>query len=80
MTEEPKQDAPIPTPSYLEQVRAEREAMQKITEDNKKILEQMQQIKAEQILSGETDAGHKQEVKREETPAEYIKRLMEGKI
>jgi hypothetical protein len=66
-------------PSFLEQVKVERASMEKVRDENKAILERLEQLKAEEILAGKTDAGQKQEEKKEETPKEYADRMLKGK-
>jgi len=66
------------TPSFLEQVKAERISLEKVRDENKAIVAQMEQFRAEQILSGKADAGQTPPKPAEETPAEYAKRIMSG--
>jgi len=56
----------------LEEMRAENERMEKN-------IQQLKELKAFDALSGKADAGQSS-VKTEETPEEYAKRALEGKI
>ena len=62
-------------PTFLEEIRKEKEELTKlrdeITEERKKI----QELKANEILSGNTDAVKKQEEKKTESPEEYKNRI-----
>jgi len=70
----------IPEPSFLEQVKAEREALEKVRDENKVIVAELRELRGNEILSGKTDAGQKEEKPKEETNAEYAQRVTEGKL
>ena len=76
--EEPKEEEV--TPTFLEQVKQEREAMEKLRDEIKAERAEIQELKATEILSGKANAGETEEKKEEETPEEYGKRALEGKI
>ena len=67
---EPVVEAPK-KPSFLEEVKAERVALEKIRDE-------LKELRATEIISGTTDAGQKQEVRKEETAEEYKDRIMSG--
>ncbi len=67
---EPVAEAPK-KPSFLEEVKAERVALEKIRDE-------LKELRATEIISGTTDAGQKQEVVKEETAEEYKDRIMSG--
>jgi len=60
-------------PSFLEQVKAERESLEKIRDE-------LRELTANNILSGKADAGQQPVKPAEETPEEYAKKALEGKI
>jgi uncharacterized protein YbjQ (UPF0145 family) len=60
-------------PSYLEEVKAEREAMEKLVAE-------MRELKAHDIISGRTNTGQALEKPKEETPQEYSDRILAGKL
>lgn len=55
--------------SFLEQVRQEREALEKANSEMKQLLQEQRELRAVEILSGKTDAGKKTEPKKEEVSA-----------
>jgi len=62
------------TPSYLDEVKAEREKMEAL------VLE-MRELKAKSIMAGEADAGQPTEEKeKEETPQDYAAKALAGDI
>ena len=73
------QNVPEQKPSFLDEVKAEREALEKVRDENKVILEEMKKIRAEEILSGKAPQP-KEEVKPEENPVDYLKRALENKL
>ena len=68
--EEPKEEV---TPSFLEQVKAEREALEKVRDE-------LKELRAVEILSGKADLTKPPEKPEEESPEEYAKRALAGKI
>ena len=62
-----------PKPSYLDEVKKEREAMEKLVVE-------MRELRAKMIMSGETDAGQSSEKLKEESPQEYSAKLLAGKV
>lgn len=72
--DEPK----ISEPTFLEQLKAEKEAWEKLRDEIKAETAKLQEIKAVEILSGKTDAGKPAEKPKEESPAEYAARITKG--
>jgi len=69
------------TPTFLEQVKAEREALEKIRDEIKGETAKLQELKATEILSGKTDAGQKpKEKKPEVSPLDYAMAAKRGVI
>jgi len=68
------------TPNFLDQVKAERELMEKVREDNTKLLKQLQELKAQEILGGTSTGKEKEEVKEEENASDYALRVLKGKL
>jgi hypothetical protein len=62
--------------SILEQIKEERAAVEKATAEAKAEIERLEQLRAEQILGGGTNTGQPKEKPKEETPAEYAKRML----
>ena len=73
--EEAKQE-----PDFLQQVKAEREALEKVREDNKKLVVELQNLKAREIMSGKADAGQVPPTPKDLTDIEYAKAWREGNI
>ena len=73
MPEEPEEEDKI----ALANKAAER--IEKANAERRKLLDRWERLEANRIASGTATAGEKKEVK-EETPKEYAKRIMEGKI
>lgn len=71
--EEQTENVPEVKPTFLDEVRKEKEEMTKLRDENKAILEEMKQLKAEDILAGKAPQP-KEEAVKEEDPAEYLKR------
>ena len=67
-------------PTLLEQVKAEREATEKVLADVRIEREQFEKIRSEKILSGRTDAGKVPEVKPEIDARTYAKAALRGQI
>lgn len=57
------------------------EARKGLEEQNKRMEEniaRLEKIKSEEILGGQTEAGHKEEEPKDLTPSEYVKKVMKG--
>ena len=65
--------------SVLEQAKAEREAVEKANEEARKLIEELNRLRSEDILSGRAPQP-KQAVKEEETPQEYLKKVLANKL
>lgn len=77
MENEVKQE-PASTPKAVDLVEAAnqaRSALEKATEEAREELASLQELKAKEILGGKTEAGQPEEKPKEETPAEYAKRI-----
>lgn len=67
------------TPTFLEQVKAEREALEKVRDENKKLIEEMRELKATEILSGKAEKP--EETKKPEiSPKEYSEKVLRGEL
>lgn len=66
--------------NFLEQVKAEREALEKIRNEIKNERERIEELKAVEILSGRTDAGKKEEPKKEVDNVTYATSALKGII
>ncbi len=79
MTEE-KTPAKEEKITFLKELKNEREQLQKVRDENTELLNQLKEIKAEEIISGKADAGQKKEDPEEESPKDYADRALRGKI
>ncbi|MHA1302806.1 MAG: hypothetical protein ACTSQE_14715 [Candidatus Heimdallarchaeaceae archaeon] len=66
--------------SFLKEVKEERIALEAIRDANKQIVEELKELRAKEIISGDTSAGQPKEKPKEETPEEYSNKLISGKI
>ena len=66
-------------PSFLEDVKAERVALEKVRDENKAIVEDMRNLQAENVLSGKADIAKPQSAP-ETTPEEYAKKALKGEV
>ena len=74
MTDEIKEETKEEeTPTYLEQVKAERVALEKVRDD-------LKELRAVEIMSGKADLTQPPEKPVEETPEEYAQRALKGQI
>ncbi len=64
--------------SFIKEIRVEREALEKVRDENKAIVEQLREIKAIETISGTADAGQAPEPPKEETAKEYKDKVMSG--
>ena len=65
-------------PSFLDEVKREREALEKIRDENKQILEELKQLKAEDIMSGRVSNAPAPEPPQE-SPQDYLNRILKNK-
>ena len=68
----------VPKVDFLAQVRAEREAMEKVRNESQTLLAELKEIRAREILGGRTDGGIQEPEKKLETPKEYAQRMLRG--
>lgn len=61
-------------PSFLKEAREEREKLEKVRDEIKVQMEELKELRAEDILSGRAPQA-KQTKKVEENPQEYLKRM-----
>lgn len=62
--------------TFLDKVKAEREALEQTRKDVEKLMTDLREMKAQEMIAGKTDAGQSVEKPKEETPADYAKRVM----
>lgn len=77
MAEEIKEETQLPQ-SFLEQVRQEREALEKANSEMKQLLQEQRELRAVEILSGKTDAGKQPSKPIEKSNADYAKDALKG--
>jgi|TARA_R100000501_G_C2630136_1_gene125235 hypothetical protein len=77
-TNETKEEEKIPT--SIERAEALAERLEAANEKNAEILKEQQDIRAEQILSGRSEAGTSPPQEKEETAKEYANKVMSGEI
>ena len=63
-------------PKLIEMV----DRLEKANKEASEILKRNEEIVARNLLGGETQAGKQPEKPKEETPSEYAKRLMSGRL
>lgn len=68
-----------PTQSMYEQVKAERERLDKLLPELKAQVATLQELRAREMLGGQT-AGGPSPQKQVENPKEYAKRVLSGKL
>jgi|TARA_Y100000310_G_scaffold172751_1_gene172880 hypothetical protein len=66
--------------SMIEEARKAAERMEKANAERKLLIEREEKLTARRILGGQTSAGGATPVAAEETPVEYAKRVMAGKV
>jgi len=69
-----------PTASLLDNANAAAERLEKANEEHSKIIAKQEELMARQRLGGTANAGTTGDEKKEESPAEYAKKVMEGKL
>jgi hypothetical protein len=77
---EEKEQEDKPTPTFLEQVKLEKEALEKVKNEVKETLKEIRELRAEEIMSGQTDAGSEQEKPKEISNSDYMKSVMAGNL
>ena len=74
MTEEIKEETEEEVkPTFLEEVRKERIELEQIRAD-------LRELRADEILSGKADVSKPAEKEEEESPQDYAKKALQGKI
>ena len=66
--------------NFLEELKREKENLIKIMEEIKRDKADFQEMKAQEILSGRTEAGSQKEEKKEISPEEYARSALEGRV
>jgi len=69
----------VKEPTLLEKAEKTAERIEKANAEMKELLERQEKVESNKILGGRSEAGQATE-KKEETPAEYAKRVMSGKV
>ena len=62
--------------SPVEQATAAAERLEKANKEMKELLDKQEQLKAKEILAGNTNAGQTEEKKKEDSPEEYANKVM----
>lgn len=68
---------------FISEVRKEREALEKVREENKILLEDLKKLRAEEILGGRSEGGFEPAKKKtiaDMTPEEAVKEFEAGKL
>jgi hypothetical protein len=69
------------TPSFLEQVKAERVELEKLRDEIRQEKKEIQELRAVEILSGKTDAGaDNTEKPAEKSNIDYAKDALKGQV
>ena len=79
MTEEPtkKEEKAL---SVLEQIKAEREAVEKANAEADGKIATLRELQANELLSGKADAGKPAEKPAEISPKEYAENILKGEV
>jgi hypothetical protein len=78
-TENPKEGGQYETTPIIERAREERERMERATAAQKTENDRTEAIMARNALGGRSEGAALEEVKAEQTPADYAKQIMAGK-
>lgn len=78
--ENEKEDKPAETPSLLEETKKVVEQLKTENDRREAIQKKEEELEARRMLGGKTDAGIQPPKPAEETPQEYAKRIMSGKL
>lgn len=78
--EKPKVSKTEEKESFLKELDKRIEENKKIVSEMREITERNEELSARSMLGGKTDAGIQPVKPAEETPAEYAKRIMSGKL
>ena len=68
------------TVTLIDKANAAAERLEKANARQAELISQQENIEARRMLGGQTNAGIQPPVQKEETPGEYSKRIMSGKI
>lgn len=80
MTEETKtEEVETSNTPMIDAANKAAERLEKANEEQKEILARQEELMAKNALGGKAEAGETNE-KKEETPAEYAKRVMSGEV
>ena len=66
--------------NFVEDAKLTAERLEKANEELKRLLPQLEELRAREILGGRSDAGKSEEIKVEETPQEYLKKVLANKL
>lgn len=79
--ETPKEDPkPEVKPNYLTELQTEKAELEKVRDEIKRDMAEFREMKAQEILSGRSNAANEQEKKKEITPQEYARKVLSGDI
>lgn len=78
--EEAKEIKKEERPSFLKEARELADRNEKAVEEMKKLVLKNEEIAAQNILGGKTDAGEQPPEKKEETDIEYANKVLSGEI
>lgn len=78
--EEAKEIKKEERPSFLKEARELADRNEKAVEEMKKLVLKNEEIAAQNILGGKTDAGEQPQEKKEETDIEYANKVLSGEI
>jgi len=67
-------------PTLLEETQAAIKELKAANAIKKELLEREEKLKAQEMLGGKSAAGEPTPEPKEETPAEYVKRVMRGEV
>lgn len=80
MEEKKPEPAPESQPSLVEGALKASEALKLQNDRMEQNIKKLEELKSVELLGGQTNAGVQPEPPKEETPQEYVKKVMSGKL
>ena len=66
--------------SFLDEVRKEKAELEKVRDETKRYVEELKDLRANEIMSGSTNAGQVQALPQEDTPRQYAEKVLRGEF
>lgn len=62
--------------SILDEIKAHKAELEKVRDETRTLVDEARELRAKEILSGKSEAGQQQVKPPEETPEEYVNKLL----